>query len=129
MCVRVRERESQCERETSSEKESNRKRMRTNRELHSGPIHRRIIQSDMTIHLCDQSIHIGPRQTIQMHHSHPHTQTNKQAHLLSLTLLPTRHLYHYRNSPFILIHSFPLDMNTLQRFSMHLSFKCTAPKM
>lgn len=52
------------ERETWSEKESNRKRTRTNRELHSGPIHRHIIQSDMTIRLCDPSIHIGPRQPV-----------------------------------------------------------------
>lgn len=66
VCQWVREEE----RETSSEKEG---RMRTNRELHSSPIHRRIIQSDVTIHLCDRSVRIGPGQAARRCIIYTHT--------------------------------------------------------
>lgn len=109
------------ERETWSEKESNRKRTRTNRELHSGPIHRHIIQSDMTIRLCDPSIHIGPRQPVT---DASFTPTQRHTSTLPLGL----HCYQaFISLQQILlrvpthIHSQvppPLDTNTLQRFSM-----------
>lgn len=41
---------NECERETS-DKESSSKRMGTNTELHSDPIHRHVIQSNMMIYL------------------------------------------------------------------------------
>lgn len=75
----------------------------TNRELHSGPIHRHIIQSDMTIHLCDPSIHIGPHQASHRCIIHTHTHTKHT----SAAYTATRHLYHYgESSQFIFIHSF-----------------------
>lgn len=93
----MRRKERGRERETSSEKESNRRRRRTNRELHSGPIHRRIIQSDMTIRLCDPSIHIGLRQPVTDASFTP-TQRHTNILPLGLAYTATRHLYRYGES-------------------------------
>lgn len=109
--------------ETLDNKEQQR---RTNRELHSSPIHRHIIQSDMMIHLCDQSIHIGPRRTT--HRCIIHTHTQQTSTRLVQCYTATWSIYKGNLLPlFIFICSLPLNKNTLQRFSRVCLFKLATP--
>lgn len=82
--------------------------MRTNRELHSGLIHRRIIQSDMTIRLCDRSIHMGPRQPFTDASFTP-TLSHTNTLPLDLAYMATRHLYHYGESVSDFPHSYSVS--------------------
>lgn len=65
---------------------------RTNRGLHSSPIHRRIIQPDVMIRLCHQSVRTAAKPVTD-------ASFTPTARRRGPTPLHTEHLHHYGDSP------------------------------